>query len=151
MRIVAPAILLFACIAGGCYRSVPTTRNSLAPGSDVSVALTSQGSVNAIPRIGDNVASVEGIVSDIDSSGGITLALHSVRRRGENLSSTWTGESLHLSSEDIAEIRAKQFSRGRTVAAWTALGAASAALIVAIAKAVDNVSGSTGGRPIPTP
>ena len=151
MRIVAPAILLLVSVVSGCYRYVPTTRTSLAPGASVSVALTLQGSINVAPRIGNNVVSLEGTVSDTDSSGGITLSLLSVTRRGENLASTWSGESLRLSSEDIAEISGKQLSHGRTVAAWTALGAASVALIVAIAKATDLVGGSNGGRPIPTP
>ena len=151
MRIVAPAILLVVSAVSGCYRYVPTTRTSLAPGASVSVALTLQGSINAAPRIGSDVASLEGTVSDTDSSGGMTLSLLSVRRRGENLPSTWSGESIRLSSEDIAEIRGKQLSRGRTVAAWTALGAASVGFIVAIARATDLVGGGGGGRPIPTP
>ena len=151
MRIVAPTILLLVCAVGGCYRYVAVPRTSLAPGSYVSVALTSRGSANAAPRIGDNVASLEGTVSDTDSSGGMTLSLLSVTRRGENLASTWSGETIRLSSEDIAEIKGKQLSHGRTVAAWTALGAASVVLIVAIAKATDLVGGSSGGRPIPTP
>lgn len=151
MRIVGPTILLLVCAVGGCYRYVPVPRTSLTPGSHVSVALTSRGSANAAPRIGDNVASLEGTVSQTDSSGGITLALLAVKRRGENLASTWAGESIRLSDEDIAEIRGKQLSRGRTVAAWTALGAASVVVIVAIAKAAEHVSGGTGGRPIPTP
>ena len=150
MRIVASAIL-FVSVVSGCYRYVPTARTSLAPGAPVEVELTLQGSINAARSIGNNVASVEGTVSNTDSTGGITVSLLSVRRRGENLPSTWSGESLRLSSEDIAEIRGKQLSRGRTVAAWTGLGAASVGLIVVIAKAIENVSGSSGGRPIPTP
>ena len=151
MRIVAPTILLVASALSGCYRYVPTTRDALAPGAAVSVDLTLQGSINAAPQIGSNVANLEGTVSDADSSGAITLALASVRRRGENLASTWNGETIRLSSLDIAEIKGKQLSRGRTVAAWTALGAASVGLIVGIAKATDLVGGSGGGRPIPTP
>lgn len=151
MRIVVPTTLLLVSALSGCYRYVPTTRSSLAPGESVSVALTLQGSVNTAPSIGNNVASLEGTVSGIDSSGDITLALLSVRRRGENLASTWSGESIRLSSADIAEVSTKQLSRGRTVAAWTALGVASVGLIVAIAKATDLVGGGSGGRPIPTP
>ena len=151
MRIVARATLLLVSVVSGCYRYVPTTRTSLAPGASVSVELTLQGSINAAPSIGNNVASVEGTVSNTDSTGGITLSLLSVRRRGENLRSTWSGESIRLSSDDIAEIRGKQLSRGRTVAGWTALGAASVVVIVAIAKAAELVSGSGGGRPVPTP
>lgn len=151
MRIVAPIVLLLVSAASGCYRYVPATRSSLAPGASVSVTLTLQGSVNAAPRIGKDVASVEGTLSDADSAGGITLSLLAVRRRGENLASTWNGESIRLSSEDIAEIRRKQLSRGRTAAAWTALGAVSVGVVVGIAKATGLVGGSGGGRPIPAP
>jgi len=150
LRIATPTILLLAAVTG-CYRYVPTARSALAPGEPVSVALTMQGSINAAPRIGNDVADVEGTVSGVDSAGAITLSLQSVRRRGENLASTWSGETIRLASEDIAEVRGRQLSRGRTVVAWTALGVASASIIYAIARATDLVGGSTGGRPIPTP
>ena len=151
MRIVAPTILLLVSAVGGCYRYVPAARTSIAPGEYVSVALTSLGSANAAPRIGDNVASLEGTVSQADGSGGMTLSLLAVKRRGENLASMWSGESIRLSNEDIAEIKGRKLSHGRTIAAWTALGAGSVAFIIAIARATDLVSGSNGGRPVPTP
>ena len=150
MRIVTPALLLLVATISGCYRYVPTARSSLAPGAPVMIALTLLGSVNTAQRIGNNVAAVEGTVSDIDSAG-VTVSLLSVRRRGENLASTWSGELLRLSSEDILEIRSKELSRGRTAVAWTAFAAGSAGLVVAIAKATGLVGGSSGGRPIPTP
>src|SRR6185503_10074593 len=93
LRIVAPAILLLSTVSA-CYRYVPTTRSSLVPGAPISVALTLQGSINVAPHIGNNAASLEGTVSDTDSSGGIGLSLLSVTRRGENLASTWSGESI---------------------------------------------------------
>lgn len=149
MRIARTILLLVS--AAGCYRYVPTTQSSITPGAPVLVALTLQGSIDVAPRIGQNVASVEGSLSQTDSSGALTLSLLSVRRRGENVATMWGGETLRLSSEDIAEVRGKQLSRGRTAVAWTALGAASAGLIIAIARSTDLVGGSTGGRPIPNP
>jgi hypothetical protein len=151
VKFVAPALLLFSSVVAGCYRYVPTSRSAIAPGEPVAVALTLQGSINAAPHIGNDAANLEGTVAATDSAGGITLSLLSVRRRGENFTATWHGESIRLGSEDIAEIKGKQLSRGRTAAAWTALGVASAGIVVAIAKATDLVGGSTGGRPIPTP
>lgn len=150
MRIAAPTIFLLAAV-GGCYRYVPTPHTSLAPGAYVAVDLTSRGSANAAPRIGDNVASLEGTVSATDGSGGITLALAAVKRRGENLASTWGGESIRLSGDDIAEIKGRQLSRGRTIVASTALGAASVGFIIGIAKATGLVGGTSGGKPIPPP
>ncbi|HJQ21114.1 MAG TPA: hypothetical protein VJ867_12265 [Gemmatimonadaceae bacterium] len=151
LRIVASTALLLAAAIAGCYRYVPVTRSSLVAGEPVSIALTLQGSIDAAPHIGNNVASVEGTVTEADSTGGVALSLLSVRRRGENVATTWSGESIRLSSADIEEIKGKQFSRGRTAAAWTALGVASVGVIVAIARSTELVSGSSGGRPIPPP
>lgn len=150
MRRVAPTVLLGLSALNGCYRYVPTTREALAPGTHVSIEMTSRGTANLAPRIGDRVTSVEGTISSTDADG-VTLALLSVHRRGEVQPSTWSGESIHLAGDEIADVKGRQLARGRTIVAATALGAAAVGLVIAIAKATGQASGGAGGRPIPNP
>lgn len=150
MSRVAPIVLLGVSVLNGCYRYVPVDASGLAPGTHVSVEVTSRGSANLQPKIGNNVTVLEGTVAASDA-GGITVALLSVRRRGEVQPSTWSGESIRLASDEIAEVKGRQLSRGRTIAASAALGAAAVAVVIAIAKATGSASNGTGPRPTPTP
>jgi hypothetical protein len=93
---------------------------------------------------------VEGSVTEASPSS-ITLALQAVRRRGDNAASTWNGESITLASDEIAEVKRRELSRGRTAVASAALAAASVGIVVGIAKATGEASGSAGGKPSPNP
>ena len=137
--------------SSACYRYVPVEPGALPSGTEVAVDLSSTGSANVRPSLGDFATRLEGRVTEADASG-ITLLLSSVQRRGEVQPSTWNGESIKLASADIAGMKTRQLSRGRTTVAAVALGAASVGLVIAIAKAVGllEVSGG-GGKPIPPP
>lgn len=145
--------LLLLALGGtsGCYKYVAAETSSLTTGRDVAIDLSSAGTVNVRPAIGDFATRVEGRVTQASASG-ITLALHAVRRRGEVQSSTWNGESLDLASGDIAAVRTREFSRSRTTVSAIALGSVGVGLVIAIARAVGllEVSGG-GGKPIPPP
>jgi hypothetical protein len=137
--------------SSACYRYVPVEPSSLASGTEVTVDLSSAGSATVRPSVGDFATRLEGRVSE-SSTSGITLLLSTVQRRGEVQPSTWNGESIRLSTADIAGMRTRELSRGRTTVAAVALGAATVGLVVAIARAVGllEVSGG-GGKPIPPP
>lgn len=134
----------------GCYQYVPATAHTLPPATPVFVELSPRGTVNVASKIGDNVMGVEGSVTEANASS-LTLALNAVRRRGENVVSNWSGESLTLGLEDISQVKRRELSRRRTAVASVALGAASVGLVVAIARATGAASGSVGGRPVPNP
>jgi hypothetical protein len=137
-------------LLAGCYRYVPVEDTRLAPATPVSIELSAQGTRSVASRIGSNVVVVEGNVTEASPSS-LTLALMSVRRRGENSVSTWSGESLTLAREEIDQVSRKELSPRRTAVASVALGAASVGLVVAIAKATGAASGSAGGKPSPNP
>jgi hypothetical protein len=150
---VKAAWVLLIALSGtsGCYKYVAAEPSSLSNGREVAIDLSSAGTVNVRPAIGDFVSRVEGTVTQ-SSSSGITLALHAVRRRGEVASSTWKGESLELASGDIASVRTKEFSKSRTTASAVALGGLGVGLVIALAKAVGLLENSGGsGKPIPPP
>lgn len=142
-----------AALAGstGCYRYVETAPSAIAAGTEVAVDLSSAGTLNVKPTLGDFVTQLEGSVLEANGAG-ITLALMSVKRRGDVAPSTWRGESLTLTTADIAGVKTRQFSRGRTTAAWVALGAAGVGLVAIIAKATGLIDASgSGGKQVPPP
>jgi hypothetical protein len=134
----------------GCYQYVSTDHAGLTPATPVSVELSTRGTLNVTSKIGENVVAVEGSVTEASPSS-ITLALQGVRRRGDNATSTWNGESITLASDEIANVKRRQLSRGRTAVASAALAAASVGIVVGIAKATGEASGSVGGKPSPNP
>jgi len=85
------------------------------------------------------------------SASSLTLALENIRRRGESSVANWNGESITLSLDDIAQVKRRELSRSRTVAASTVLVAASVGIIVGIAKATGQASGGGGPKPTPNP
>jgi hypothetical protein len=144
---------IVAALAGttGCYRYVVTEPGSITTGTEVAVDLSSAGTASVKSALGDFVTQVEGSVTESNGSG-ITLSLAAVKRRGDVTPSTWSGETLHLTTADIAGVKTRQFARGRTTAAAVALGAATVGLVAAIAKATGLIGGSGGGgKPVPPP
>lgn len=134
----------------GCYQYVPANRAELSPATAVSVELSSRGTTNVAGKIGNNVVAIEGYVTEASPSS-LTIALLAVRRRGENIPSTWSGESITLASDDIDEVKTRQLSRRRTAVASAAVAAASVGIVIGIAKATGGASGTVGGKPSPNP
>lgn len=134
--------------AAGCYRNIPTQYQSVATGNDVVVTLTSQGTARLAPSVGDFVTRIEGGVLSSDA-GTMTIALHSVTRRGELNPTKFNGETVSLSQGDVSDLFTRQLSRGRTTTAFVVLGAASVAVVIALAKAVGILESSGNGNPTP--
>ena len=137
-------------LLAGCYRYVPAKHTELSPATAVSVALSTRGTLNVVNRLGENVSVLEGNVTEASASS-LTLALLAVRRRGEVAPSTWSGESITLSPDEIEQVRRRQLSPGRTAIASAVVGAASVGIVVGIAKATGEASGTIGGKPSPNP
>jgi len=134
----------------GCYEYAPTNQASIAVATPVSIELSERGSMNVASKIGSNVVTVQGNVTE-SAPGSLTIALAGVKRRGEVAISTWSGESITLASDDIDEVKTRRLSRRRTAVASAALAAASVGIVVGIAKATGEASGTVGGKPSPNP
>jgi len=143
-------VAVLPLVLAGCYKYVPADHAELAPATPVSVELSERGTVNLAPKIGPSVVVVEGNITDASASS-LTLALENIRRRGESSVANWNGESITLSLDDIAQVKRRELSRSRTVAASTVLVAASVGIIVGIAKATGQASGGGGPKPTPNP
>ena len=143
-------VTVLPVVLAGCFKYVPADHAELAPATPVSVELSARGTTNLAPKIGENVVVVEGNITDASASS-LTLALQSVRRRGESSVANWNGESITLSSDDIGQIKRRELSRSRTLMASAAFAAASVGIVVGIAKGKGGASGTTGGGPPPPP
>ena len=143
------AALLPLALAG-CYKYVSTDHAGLTPATPVSIELSMRGTMNVASKIGANVVAVEGSVTE-SSPSSLTVALQAVRRKGESTMATWNGESITLASDEIGEVKRRELSRGRTAVASAALAVASVGIVVGIAKATGEASGTVGGKPTPNP
>jgi hypothetical protein len=143
-------VAVLPLVLAGCYKYVSADHAGLAPATPVSVELSARGMTNLAPKIGENVVVVEGDVTDATASS-LTLALRGVRRRGDSSVATWNGESITLASDEIGQVKRRELSRSRTVVASAALAAASVGIVVGIAKATGQASGTVGGKPSPNP
>ena len=150
MKRLTSVIILGCSLLSGCYHYIPVANTSLAPGTLVSVNVSTRGAERLSPSLGTSVSVLDGAVVSANG-GGMTLALKSIRRRGELQPSSWAGEPISLAADDVERVQERRLSRGRTFAAATALVAGAVGVIIAIAKASGNASGGPGGRPIPNP
>lgn len=143
-------VVALPLVLGACYEYAPTNHAALAVATPVSIDLSNRGTINVASKIGSNVITVEGSVTE-STPGSLTIALAGVRRRGETAISTWSGESITLGSDDIDEVKTRRLSRRRTAVASAALAVASVGIVVGIAKATGTADGSVGGKPSPNP
>lgn len=134
----------------GCYQYTAANRLAIEPATPVSVDLSPRGTINVAGKIGGNVVTIQGNVTETTASS-LTIALMTVRRRGETALSKWNGESITLASDDIDEVKTRELSRRRTTVAAVALAATSVGIVIGIAKATGGASGTVGGSPVPTP
>ena len=128
MRRAAAILLVMSVLStGACYSYVPVTGAPVA-GQELALAITDRGRVALAERLEPEVDELRGtLVSKTDSS--FTLAMKqtvTLRRT----TSTWTGESLTVSSAFVGTVRNKQLSRGRS---WLLAGSATAAAVAFIA------------------
>lgn len=144
------SVAVLPLVLAGCYQYVDADHAGLSPATAVSVELSTRGTTNVANRIGENVVALEGSVT-ASTPTSLTLALQAVRRKGENLMSTWNGESITLASDEIDQVKRRELSRRRTFVASAALAAASVGIVVGIAKATGEASGTVGGKPSPNP
>ncbi len=135
-------------VAGACHRYEPVTAATVANGSSVAVALTDFGTANLGRLLGMGVGTVEGnLVSVSDSA--YTLAVQVVRQRN-GVETFWRGEQVAIPRTDVAEIRQRRFSRGKSALATVALLAAAYGAVEAFIGTGSGSSppgGSGGGGP----
>lgn len=123
-RRVAPAALAFGL--AGCYQTMPlyTVPD---PGTRVVLELNDRGRVALEQNVGPEVASVEGVVSQVVDS---TLVLSVIRTRGLYGSEVrWGGESVVFRPEYLRAMGERRYSRARTFALASAVASGTLAFM----------------------
>jgi hypothetical protein len=144
MSFVRPAALL---LLAACYRYVPSTRDALAPGADVRIALTPSGTTELEPVLGNETTAVEGRVLRSTDSGyvlAVSGTLKAFDRNGGASPSrmVWGGDSLMIPGAAVGSVERRLLDSKRTTL-LAVLGAAAATATVRII--VHAVGGKSGG------
>jgi hypothetical protein len=131
---------LLATLVAGCHRYEPVTAATVARGSNVAVSLTDYGTANLGRLLGMGVGTIEGsLLAASDSA--YTLSVQLVRQRN-GVETFWQGEHVAIPRVDVAEIRQRRLSRGKSALATVAV-------IAAAVGAVEAFIGTGSGSPPP--
>lgn len=109
-------------LLAGCHRYEPVTAATVARGSNVAVSLTDYGTANLGRLLGMGVGTVEGSLLAVSDSA-YTLSVQVVRQRN-GVETFWRGEQVAIPRVDVAEIRQRRLSRGKSALATVAVIAA---------------------------
>jgi hypothetical protein len=129
LRRRAAAMVMTVMVLGtnACYSYVPLTGSPVA-GQELALGITDRGRVALNERVGAEIDELQGtLVAKTDSSYTLAMKRAVTLRR---ISTTWTGESLNVSSAFVGTVREKRFSRGRS---WLVAGGATAVVVAFIA------------------
>jgi hypothetical protein len=112
------------------------------------VSLTDFGTANLGRLLGMGVGTVEGELQSLTDSA-LTIAVQLVRQR-DGIETFWKGEQVTIARSDVAEIRQRRFSKGKSAVATVAVIAAAVGAVEAF---IGTGSGSSppggGGGPGP--
>ena len=126
-RRTTACLLLAVFVLNGCYSTTLLT-GAPAPESEVVLNLTDMGRVAYGEQIGRGVDEVEGRVESASDSA-LVLRVTAVRNASGRLE-TWNGERFVFSRSNITNVRARTFSRSRSVLAGVAVAAGVTALFL---------------------
>jgi hypothetical protein len=117
----AALLCLVPVAVGGCYSYTRYGFDRPAPGTAVEVTLNDLGRVAMEQRVGAEVLTIEGLVSDVTDSSFVLRAQRVVSLDGS--STVWSNEPITIRLEHVRQVRERRFSVGRTVLlAGTAVG-----------------------------
>jgi hypothetical protein len=144
-RLLCLTLLL---LAAACHRYEPVTAATVDRGADVSVALTDYGTANLGRLLGMGVGTIEGELLSMSDSA-LTVAVQLVRQRN-GMETFWKGESVTIPRVDVAEIRQRRFSKGKSAVATMAVIAAAVGAVEAFI-GTGSASSPPGGSGGPGP
>src|SRR5918992_731990 len=130
-------------IASACHRYEPVTAATVERGANVSVTLTDFGTANLGRLLGMGVGTVEGELLSLSDSA-LAIAVQLVRQRN-GIETFGKGERVTSPQSDVAEIRQRRFSKGKSAVATVAVIAAAVGAVEAFIGTGSGGSPPTGG------
>jgi hypothetical protein len=131
--------LTLALLLAACHRYEPVTAATVDPRANVSVTLTDFGTANLGRLLGMGVGTVEGQLLSLSDSA-LTIGVQLVRQRN-GIETFWKGERVTIPRSDVAEIRQRRFSKGKSAVATIAVIAAAVGAVEAF------IGTGSGGSP----
>ncbi len=141
---VAVVALLFV---SSCYRYTPIEGGVSAVGRDVIFELSERGSIDLAPRLGAQLKSVSGRVSDFRDEVYQVSVTQTTSRGG--VETLWRGESAAVSRAYVTSVGDRQLDKRRTwiAAGLTAVGVALAGQAFGVNTGLDGLLGGGGRGP----
>lgn len=155
MSVFKPAASLLLLAA--CYRYVPSTRDALAPGAEVRLSLTPEGTSRLVPVLGNQTTAVEGRVLAASDTAYVLSLSGTLKTLGSNGSSTlsrtiWAGDSVAIPGVVVGGVERRLLdSKRTTVLAIVGAAAATATVRVLVHALGGKSSGGSDGGGVITP
>jgi hypothetical protein len=132
----------------GCYSYLPSNPSEVNPNSHVTATITDVGRVALGQRVGEEVAAIEGTVTQRQDTS-FQLMVTQVRFLN-GLSNQWQGQEITLRQQDVRSLTTKTFSKRRTIV-FALAAAAGAVLTILSLNFLGIISGDPGIDKIPPP
>lgn len=99
-------------LVAGCYRPVPIATSAPPVGETVSFIISDRGRVGLGERLGPGVARIDGRIVAAESEEYVVSVFRVADLSGQT--STWSGETIRLDREFVAQLQGRQLHKGRT-------------------------------------
>lgn len=151
MRIIVRGVTVVTCCtvaASGCYRLAPIEGSTPAPGREVRLSLSDEGSVRLAPLIGPRIGAIDGRALE-SSDTALVVAVQAVVAQGGR-SMPWSLERLSVPRSAVSSIRSRTLDRRKTwiVAGLSVVGAIALGDVFGLGTGFDGLlgRGNNGGR-----
>lgn len=99
-------------VASSCYRFTPIEGATPAPGQEVRLSLTDEGSVRLAPLIGPRIEAIDGRIAQTTDTALVVAVQAAVTRDGRAM--TWSMERLTLPRSAVSSIRTRTLDRKKS-------------------------------------
>ena len=137
-----------ALLLGGCYRYVPFTPAAVAPGTELRLYLTGEGSARVAPTLGAQTTVVAGRA---DGAGDPLRLMVSSTTKEWGGTVRWVGERVTIPLGAIARGERRVLDRRRTTLVGAGVAAATVAAYAVLRAVTGGGSDDGGPAPVPTP
>ena len=141
----AAVVLVFAQTVAGCYRMTPIEGSTPAPGRDVRLELSDQGSVQMAPLIGPRIGAIDGRAVEASDTA-LVVAVQAVVAQGGR-SMAWSMERLSVPRSAVSHVSTRTLDTKKTwiAAGLTVLGALVVGSVFGLGNGFDGLLGGGSG------
>lgn len=141
------AALMALVLATSCYKYIPIEGGPSATGREVTLELSERGSIELAPRLGAQLKSVAGRVTEFTDGAYVISMTQTMSKSG--LETLWRGETASISSGFVTGVGDRRLDKRRTwiVSVLAVLGVAIAGEAFGVGSGLDGLLGQGGRGP----